>query len=136
MKTYLVAYFATAAVFLAIDAVWLGFVMRDFYRGQLGDLMSPDPSLGVAAVFYLLYVIGVVYFAVGPALASGQWTTALISGALFGFFAYATYDLTNLATLRGYSSTLAMVDLAWGTLLTAFSATAGYALTRLLVGEA
>ena len=86
--------------------------MRDFYRGELGDLMSPDPSLGVAAVFYLLYVIGVVYFAVRPALASGQWTTAFISGALFGFFAYATYDLTNLATLRGYSSTLAVVDLA------------------------
>lgn len=134
MKTHVIAYLATAAVFLAVDAVWLGFVMRDFYRGQLGDLMSPNPSLGVAAVFYLLYVIGVIYFAVGPALASGQWTTALVSGALFGFFAYATYDLTNLATLRGYPVALAMTDLAWGTALTGFAATCGYFITRAFTG--
>lgn len=134
MKTYLIAYIATAAVFLAVDALWLGVVARDFYRGQLGDLMSPNPSLGVAAAFYLLYVVGLVYFAVAPALASGQWTTALVSGALFGFFAYATYDLTNLAILRGYTSTLAMVDLAWGTALSGFSATCGYLVTRVIAG--
>ncbi|MFC3692110.1 DUF2177 family protein [Chenggangzhangella methanolivorans] len=126
MKIYLVAYAAAAAAFLAADAIWLGFVAREFYRVQLGELMAPDPNLVAAAAFYLLYVVGVVYFAISPALASGQWTTALVSGALFGLVAYGTYDLTNLAVTRGFPMTMAIVDMTWGAILTAFAATVGF----------
>ena len=126
MKTWIIAYAAAAAAFLALDAVWLGFVARDFYRTQMGDLMSPNPNLVAAAAFYALYVVGVVWFAIAPALASGSWTTALVSGLLFGLIAYATYDLTNLAGGRGFPTTLALVDMAWGAALTAAAATAGF----------
>lgn len=130
MKTWIVAYAAAAAAFLAADALWLGFIARDFYRGQLGDLMSPNPNLGAAAAFYALYVVGVVYFAVQPALVSGQWTTALVSGALLGLVAYGTYDLTNLAVTRGFPATMAVVDMAWGAVLTAFAATVAFFAAR------
>ena len=135
MKTSVVAYFTTAVVFLALDAVWLGVVAREFYRAQLGDLMSPQPNLAVAAAFYALYVVGVVVFAVAPALAAGSWTTALVSGLLFGFFAYATYDLTNIATLRDWPVAMTVVDLAWGAALTGVSATAGFFATRAILGD-
>lgn len=130
MKTILIAYVAVAAAFLAGDALWLGVVAKDFYRTQMGDLMSPNPNIAAAAAFYVLYVAGVVYFAVWPALASGSWTTALISGALLGLVAYGTYDLTSLAVIRGFTPPLAFVDMAWGALLTAAAATAGYFAAR------
>ena len=88
------------------------------------------PNLLPAAAFYSLYVVGVVIFAIMPAVRSGAWTDAALYGALFGFFAYATYDLTNLAVLRGYSTTLALVDLSWGAVVTALTATGGYLLAR------
>lgn len=130
MKTWIVAYVAVAVAFLAADALWLGVVARDFYRTQLGDLMSPNPNLAAAAAFYALYVAGVLYFAVQPALAAGQWTTALISGALLGLVAYGTYDLTNLAVTRGFPTQMALVDMAWGAVLTAFAATVGFFAAR------
>lgn len=130
MKTYLVAYAAAAAAFLALDGLWLGFIARDHYRGLMGDLMAPQPNIAAAVAFYALYIVGVVYFAVSPGLASASWTTALVSGAMLGLVAYGTYDLTNLAVIRGFSPTLAFVDLAWGTVLTATAATAGYFAAR------
>lgn len=130
MKTSIIAYAFTALAFLAGDGVWLGLIARNFYRTQLGELMAPQPSIAAAAAFYLIYVAGVVYFAVWPALASGSWTTALLNGAALGFCAYATYDLTNLAVMRGFPSALAWTDLAWGTVLTAASATVGFLATR------
>ena len=123
---YAVAYAATAVAFLAIDFVWLGYIARDFYRSQLGDLLADPVNLPAAAVFYLIYVIGVVIFAISPALKSGAWTDALLYGALFGFFCYATYDMTNLATIRNWPLTMTLVDMAWGTALTATAATIGY----------
>jgi uncharacterized membrane protein len=128
----LIAYAATAVVFLIGDMIWLGFVARDFYRNQMGDLMAPNVSLTAAVAFYLLYIVGVVYFAVGPALTAGSWTTALISGLILGLIAYATYDLTNLATTRDWPAALAFVDLAWGATLTAIASTAGFFITRAL----
>lgn len=130
MKIWIVAYAAAAVAFLAADAIWLGFVARDFYRGQLGDLMSPNPNLTAAAAFYALYVVGVVYFAVQPALAGNSWTTALVSGALLGLVAYGTYDLTNLAVMRGFPATMAIVDMAWGAVLTATAATVAFFAAR------
>ena len=126
MKTYVCAFIFTTVVFLALDFVWLGFVAKDFYRTQLGPLILEKPLLGVAIVFYLLYVIGIVYFAVIPALEMNSWVRAMTSGALLGLIAYSTYDLTNLATLRGWSVKLSIVDVAWGSLVTSLAATAGY----------
>lgn len=129
MSFYAAAYVITAVIFLGLDALWLGTMGSRLYRRELGELMLENFKVAPAAVFYLLYVIGIVFFAIQPALASGRWQTALLHGALFGFFAYGTYDLTNLATLRGWSATISFVDLAWGTALTGLSAALGYAIT-------
>ena len=132
MTNYVVLYVATACVFLAIDAVWLAFVAREFYTSHIGSIMLDRPRFAIAAVFYAVYVIGLVYFAVAPAAAGGGWSTALINGALFGFFAYLTYDATNLATIRGFSPVVAVVDTLWGTALSGVSALAGYTIARAL----
>lgn len=130
MTKYLIAYGATMLVFFAIDFVWLGVVAKDFYRERLGALMLEQVNLPVAAVFYLIYIVGIVVFAISPALQGGSWKTALMLGGLFGFIAYGTYDVTNLATLRGWPVSVVIVDMAWGTVLTGVSATLGYAITR------
>jgi len=129
---YLAAYIATAVVFLFIDYLWLAHIAKNFYSSRLGHLLADNPNLGVAAVFYAVYVIGVVIFAVAPALQSGTWKTALIYGALFGFFCYATYDMTNLATLKNWPVTVAVVDVIWGTALTGTSAVLGYLIVKQL----
>ena len=127
--TWIIAYLATAFVFFAIDIIWLAVVARGFYTSQLGDLMADQVRWGIAIGFYAVYVIGIVFFAVRPALASGDWRTALMFGALFGFFCYATYDLTNMATLRGWPVQMSIVDMIWGTVLTGTSATLGFLIT-------
>ncbi|MEZ5843347.1 MAG: DUF2177 family protein [Hyphomicrobiaceae bacterium] len=121
-----IAYIATAVVFLAVDFLWLGYVAYGLYRAQLGSLLAEPFNMTAAVGFYLIYVIGILVFAVAPALKSGQWTDALLYGALFGFFCYATYDMTNLATLKDWPLTITLVDISWGTGLTALSATVGY----------
>jgi uncharacterized membrane protein len=126
MKIYILSYLATAVVLLVCDIVWLSTTANTLYRPLLGDLLLEKFSLVPAVVFYLVYVAGVVFFAVSPAIASGRWTTALVYGALFGFFAYATYDLTNQTTLKSWPATVTVVDLCWGTVLTSVSATLGY----------
>jgi len=130
MSQYIIAYLFTAAVFLAIDFVWLGFVAKGFYFDQLGHLMRENVNFVVAACFYLVYAIGIVFFAVAPALENGEWSTAALHGALFGFFAYATYDITNISTLKDWPIAMSLVDMAWGTVLTGTAATAGFFLTR------
>jgi len=130
MAQYLTSYVATAAVFLGLDFLWLSKVAKSFYFDRLGSLLLDKPNMGAAVAFYCIYIVGVVIFAVAPALRSDSTTTALIYGALFGFFAYGTYDMTNYATLRNWSLTVSLVDIAWGTFLTALSATAGYLATR------
>jgi uncharacterized membrane protein len=125
MRTYLIAYGATALVFLVLDAIWLSSTINSLYRPRIGHLLLEQPRLGVAVPFYLLYVVGVVVFAVLPGLRAQDWTTTLWLGAMLGLFAYGTYDLTNLSTLRGWSVTVTVVDMAWGCVLTATSATAG-----------
>ena len=124
-----IAYVSTAVVFLALDAVWLGTMADRLYRPAIGHLMADRFSLAPAVLFYVLYVAGVVVFAVAPALASGRWTTALSLGALLGLLAYATYDLTNQATLKDWSWTVTIADLCWGTFVTAVSAAAAARIT-------
>jgi uncharacterized membrane protein len=113
VKMYLIAFI----IFLAIDAIWLGLVAPKFYKAQIGHLMADKPNLLAALVFYLLFVVGIVYFVVNPAIEAGEVSKVLVAGALFGFMTYATYDLTNLATLKDWPITVTIVDLVWGTTL-------------------
>ena len=135
MSRLLIAYIATTIVFFAIDFVWLGTVAKSFYRNQIGDLLLENFNTAVAVVFYLFYTAGIVFFAVNPALKAGSLGMAALYGALFGFFCYATYDFTNLATLKGYTTTVALVDLTWGTVLTGTSALAGAWIARLFTAS-
>jgi uncharacterized membrane protein len=132
MKANVVAYVAAIVVMVALDMVWLGKTFSTIYLPALGDVMSANAKTPVAIAFYLIYPVGLVFFAVAPALRAGAWTTALISGALFGFFVYMTYDLTNLATLKEWSLKVSLIDIAWGTVLNGTAATASYLVTRLL----
>lgn len=127
-----IAYLGAAATFFALDFLWLGAIAKQFYRDRLGALMADQINVAPAVLFYLVYVVGILVFAVAPSLASGSWRSAALYGGLFGFFCYATYDFTNLATLRGWPLSLVVVDVAWGTVLTALAATAGYAAVRLV----
>jgi uncharacterized membrane protein len=126
MQTYLMAYIATAAVFLGLDYLWLSRVAIGFYRSQIGEILSDRPNFTAAGVFYLFYVVGIVYFAVLPGVQKGSLVTAIGSGALLGLIAYGTYDMTNLSTLKVWSLSLSLVDMAWGAFLTAVAAGAGY----------
>jgi uncharacterized membrane protein len=125
MKTLLVAWLASGAVFLALDMLWLGRMAPLFYRPLLGDLMAAKPNIPAAIVFYLIYVTGIVMFAIMPSLARADVMHAVILGAALGLFGYATYDLTNQATLRNWDLRVTLVDIAWGTFLTATAAGAG-----------
>ena len=120
------AYIGALLAFLVLDGLWLGVLMSSTYKELLGTLMLAQPKWGPAIVFYLLYVLGVVFFVVLPALARGSARKAALSGALFGLVAYGTYDMTNWATLQGWSAQLALMDMAWGGLLTCLAALSGY----------
>jgi uncharacterized membrane protein len=123
---YLVAYIATVVVFLGLDVIWLTKVSLGMYRRELGGLLLDQPNLLIAGLFYLLFVVGIVVLAIHPALNGGSWVTALLMGGVLGLVAYGTYDITNLSTLKGWSMTVTLADLAWGTVLTGVSAVAGY----------
>lgn len=117
------AYLGTLFAFLVLDGLWLGVLMGPTYKSLLGPLMLDQPRLLPAALFYLLYVLGCVVFVVLP---SASWRRAARLGALLGLVAYGTYDLSNWATLQGWSAGLAIMDMAWGIVLTAMCCTVGY----------
>jgi uncharacterized membrane protein len=121
-KLYLIA----LPVFFAVDMVWLGLVAKGFYRRQIGFLMRDGFNWPAAVAFYLLFILGLVLFVIAPAMDRHSWLRALGQGALFGFITYATYDLTNLATVRGWPLLLTFVDLAWGATLAASVSVATY----------
>lgn len=121
MKAF-IAYFVIAAVFLILDLIWLGYVARDFYRTQFGSLLASEVNIIAACAFYVLYVLGVLVFVVLPSLSTGNWQQAFFMGALFGLVAYGTFDLTNLAVVRGFPLHMALVDMAWGACVTGLSA--------------
>ncbi len=135
IRQYAIAYVATAVVFLALDAVWLGTMADRLYRPAMGSIMLERFALAPAAAFYLIYIVGVVVFAVAPALQNGRWTTALGYGAMLGLMAYATYDLTNQATLKDWSWTVTIADLCWGTFVTAVSAAAAARITMAITAR-
>ncbi len=119
-------YAITTAVFFAIDFVWLSLATSRIYQPYLGELLAEKPNLPVAAVFCLFYVVGIVALAVVPGLKEGALAGALWRGALFGALAYATYDLTNLATIRDWPWQVSVIDIVWGTSLNTVVAAAGY----------
>jgi len=130
MRTILIAYLATAVVFFSMDFVWLSTATSILYRPRIGALLLDKPNMPVAAAFYLVYVIGVIVFAVLPAVEQGDWTRALWGGALLGLVAYGTYDMTNLATLTNWSVAVSIGDWIWGTVASGVAATAGYFIVR------
>ena len=132
--TQVVGYLAALATFVVADMIWLGLMTPRFYRPTLGDILVTGVNLPPALVFYLLYPVGLVIFVVNPALKSGSIGPALLYGALFGFFTYATYDLSNYATLRNWSLPLTVVDIAWGSVLAALAAGVSFWLVTRLVG--
>jgi len=129
---YLKLYLLTIPLFFAIDLLWLGVFARDFYQKNLAHLLSPAVNWPAALIFYGVYIVGIMLFAVRPGLLEQSLGKAALWGALFGFFTYATYDLTNLATLRAWPLKVVLVDIAWGTLLCTLVASGSYLIGRWL----
>ncbi|MBO9198396.1 DUF2177 family protein [Rhizobium sp. 16-449-1b] len=125
MKLVLVAYVVTLPIFVAIDFVWLSVMASTLYRPVMGDMLIEDFRLAPAVAFYLLYVVGLTFLAVKPGLERGSPRSAALHGAILGFTAYATYDLTNQATLRNWSTALTLADLGWGSIVSATAALIG-----------
>jgi uncharacterized membrane protein len=127
MKTYFVGYLSALATLAVLDALWLGVVSREFYKARLGQLLLDQPNWPIAILFYLIHAAGIVVFALPPA---GSWLSAALYGASFGLCVYAAYDITNLATLRGWPLAVSLVDLAWGAVVTAAACLATFLVVR------
>lgn len=125
---FLRLYAVALPVFLAIDLVWLGLIAKNLYAKQIGHLLRPDVNWIAALVFYALFVAGLVFFVIAPAVEKKSWLQALTSGAFFGLVTYATYDLTNLAVAKGWPLGITLIDLAWGTFLGAVVSAVTYAI--------
>lgn len=136
MLKWIVAYVATGLSFAAVDFVWLSTMTDRLYKPVIGPIMAPKPDMSAIVLFYLVYIAGVVFLAVAPALREGAWTRAALNGAVLGFVAYATYDLTNQATLAVWQWKLTILDLIWGTILTMAAATGGYLATQAIAHRA
>lgn len=132
MAYYLKLYFSTLLVFFAVDMVWLGLVARTFYTRYIGYLMAPTVNWPAAFLFYLLFIVGILVFVVLPGLKSGSIRDTLLRAALFGLITYATYDLTNLATLRDWPLLISAVDMLWGTVLSVIVSYASLSIGRRL----
>lgn len=131
---YITAYLTALLTFLLADMAWLGTMSGRFYKPAMGDILLPKFSVMPAVAFYLLYPVGLVIFAASPALKVGNVSTALLLGGLFGLFTYGTYDLTNQATLRNWTTSLTLVDMAWGGVLGAMTAASAYLVTSRFAG--
>ncbi len=126
MLKNLAIYASFLVTLIAIDLVWLLGIAKNLYRDQMGDLMASEPKLMAGLAFYLLYALGVCIFVIIPALSKQSWIYALQYGALFGLFCYMTYDLTNLAVIRNFPTQLALIDIAWGSIVTAICSGIAY----------
>ncbi|MEQ8359530.1 MAG: DUF2177 family protein [Cytophagales bacterium] len=124
------SYFLTTLVFFAVDMLWLGLLAKNLYRKYLGGFLADNVNWIAAIVFYLLFIIGIFVFVILPAVERNSLARAAVLGALFGFFTYATYDLTNLATLKDWPLTIVFIDIIWGAVLTSTVGIAGFLITR------
>ncbi|PKK98265.1 MAG: DUF2177 domain-containing protein [Tenericutes bacterium HGW-Tenericutes-2] len=132
MLLFLKLYAISFVIFFAIDLLWLGIIAKNIYQKYIGELLKPDVNWVAAILFYLLFIGGLVIFVLMPAVDAGSWVKALLLGALFGFITYATYDLTNLATLKGWPIQITIIDLIWGTFLGASTSTLSYLVYKLI----
>lgn len=123
---YLKLYLIALPIFFLVDMTWLGLIAKNFYRSQIGTLIKPEVNWIAAVTFYLLFLAGLVFFVIAPAVEKKQWLQALLTGAFFGLVTYATYDLTNLAVAKDWPLLVTIVDLLWGTTLGAIVATLTY----------
>ena len=126
----MVSYLVALVVLAILDALWLGVVSREFYKARLGQMLLEKPIWSAAILFYLVHAAGIAVFAVPLALSAGTWASSLLYGGLFGFCVYAAYDLTNLATLRGWPMAVSVVDLAWGAVVTAAATLVAFLVVR------
>lgn len=122
LKLYLIA----LPIFIGMDVIWLVLIAKNFYAKQIGYLMAKNPNLFAALFFYLIFIAGLIVFVITPALEKKMWTHALLAGAFFGLVTYATYDLTNLTTIKDWPVIVTLVDLIWGMILSASVSTATY----------
>ncbi len=130
---YLKLYLLTIPIFFLIDMIWLGSLAKKFYGDNIGHLLSEKVNWKAAAVFYFIYIVGILFYSVVPALENGGWQRALLLGSTFGFFTYATYDLTNLATLKNWSVKVVLVDIVWGMILCGAVAAASFQVAKWLL---
>lgn len=130
MKSIIINFILTFLVFLLVDMAWLGFIAKNLYQKYLGNFLTDNVNWTAAIIFYLLFVVGVSIFVIYPAVNKESVLTAIILGALFGFFTYATYDLTNLATLKGWPLTIVFIDIAWGSVLTSIVSLSGFYIAK------
>jgi uncharacterized membrane protein len=130
VRPLLVAYLSSGVFFIVVDGLWLALVMSPLFKAEIGELLLDQPRVLPAVLFYALYPVGLAVFGVLPGLAAQQWLRAAVLSALFGLLAYATYDLTNLATLRAWSAKIALVDIVWGSVLSFAAGGVGYLVTH------
>ncbi len=135
IKTIILAYLLSFLVFLIVDLLWLGIVARRIYTKYLGDFLSDQVNWIAAIIFYMIFVAGVLLFVVYPAIAKDSLSTALIMGALFGLVTYATYDLTNLATLKGWPIQIVIIDIIWGAILSTIVSASGFFIIKYLLSN-
>ncbi len=128
----IISYLLTAVVFFAIDIVWLGFIAKNLYRKYLGAFISDQVNWTAAIIFYLIYIIGISVFAIYPSANKDSFLHAILLGGLFGAIAYATYDLTNLATLKNWPLPIVFIDIAWGAVLTGMVSLAGFYIVKMV----
>jgi len=130
IKSIIICYLLTFIVFLIVDLLWLGFIAKDLYQKYLGSFLTDRINWTAAFIFYLIYVLGISIFAIYPAVNRGSAFNAILMGALFGIFTYATYDLTNLATLKGWPLAIVLIDILWGAVLSAVVSFSGFHLVK------
>lgn len=130
IKSILLSYLLTFIVFLMIDLLWLGIIAKNLYQKYLGDFLSDKVNWTAAFIFYFIYVAGISIFAIYPAVQKGSVFNAILMGALFGLFTYATYDLTNLATLKDWPLPIVFIDILWGAILSATVSLAGFHIVK------
>ena len=133
LQVYLILYVLTLPVFFIVDILWLGYIAKAFYRKHLKSFLSPDVNWTAAIIFYLSYIAGIIFFAVRPAVLDNEWQTAAYLGGLYGFFTYATYDLTNMATLQNWPLKVVLVDILWGVFLCSVVASASFQIALRLI---
>ena len=131
LKPFAKLYLIVLPVFFALDMLWLGLLAKDFYDAQIGALLKADVNWTAAVVFYLVFIAGIVHFVLMPAVEKHSLKQAALNGAAFGFVTYATFDLTSLALIRDWPLLITVVDLAWGTVLTASVSSIAFALHRM-----